>query len=156
MLFMQISLFAQTEVNLNHPKKLVTQIHTSISPILSPRICLGIVVAQENEDQNWTELTFNLHGFNSEGLKNYGISGNYSYFWSGERNGYFTFLTAGFDYVDFDGFFYSPGPNKAFLRPNLSGGLGYSFRISEKSFFRLSMDIGFKWFLSNLYLSFIW
>ena len=144
------------EEKLNPPKKFITQTHISISPILSPRICFGAVFAQKNENQNWIELNFDFHGFHSEGLKNYGISAGYSYFWIGARNGYFTFLTAGFDYVDFNGFFYSPEPNTAVIRPNLSGGLGYSFRVSENSFFRLSMDIGFKWFLSNLYLSYIW
>lgn len=155
LLIISSPLSAQTE-KINPSNKFITQTHISISPILSPRICLGAVWAQKNEDQNWIELAFDLHGFHSEGLKNYGISAGYNYFWSGARNGCFTYLTAGFDYAYFTGFFYSPEPTKGRLMPNLSGGLGYSFRVSEKSFFRLSMDIGFKWFLSNLYFSFIW
>jgi len=132
------------------------QKHISISPLLSPRICLGFITTKQNKDQHWIEYNYYLHGFYSVGLKTYGAAVIYNYFWSGTRIGYFTQLTAGIDYVYFTGLIpYSDDAIDGFV-PNLSAGFGYSFQLVENSYLRLSMDIGYKWFLSNIYLSYVW
>jgi hypothetical protein len=58
--------------------------------------------------------------------------------------------------VEFNGFFYSTESGGRGLTPNLSGGFGYSFQVGDNSYLRLSMDIGYKWLLSNIYISYVW
>ena len=138
--------------------------YIAVSPLFSPRVSLGVIIAKKNTKQKWTEYNYHFNGFHSVGLKTYGVAVTYNYFWSGTRKGYFTQITIGFDYVYFNGLGISPGGSTSSttsddiegLCPNLSAGFGYSFQIRENSYLRLNMDIGFKWFLSNVYLSYVW
>ena len=151
-------LFTQTKTPVTNDsiKFKFDQKFISVSPLLSPRLCLGIITARYNKDQRWIEYNYYLHGFYSVGLKTCGAAVTYNYFWSGTRKGYFTQLTAGIDYVYFTGLVpYSDDAIDGFV-PNLSAGFGYSFQLVENSYLRLSMDIGYKWFLSNIYLSYVW
>jgi hypothetical protein len=43
-----------------------------------------------------------------------------------------------------------------FVLPNISGGIGYSFIINDKSFFRLSIDAGIKPLLANVNIAWYW
>ena len=138
--------------------------YIALSPLLSPRICFGIVTAKQNAKQRWIEYNYHLNGFYSVGLKTYGAAVTYNYFWNGTRNGFFTQLTIGFDYVYFNGLGISPGgstPDTTSddiegLCPNLSSGFGYSLPVGNDYSLRLNWDIGLKWFLSNIYISFVW
>ena len=138
--------------------------YIAVSPLPSPRVSLGIVTAKPNAKQRWIEYNYHFNGFYSEGLQTYGFAVMYNYFWSGSRNGIFTQLTIGFDYVYFTGLGISPGgstPDSKSddiegLCPNLSSGFGYSFQMGTDSYLRLNLDIGLKWFLGNIYLSFVW
>jgi len=152
------SLFAQTETLVKNDsiKFKYNQTFLSISPLLSPRVCVGINFAKQNNEQHWIESSYYIHGFYSVGLKNYGVTATYNYFWGATRKGYFTQLSAGIDYVEFDGFFYSTESGDRGLTPNLSGGFGYSFQVGANSYLRLSMDLGYKWLLSNIYVSYVW
>jgi hypothetical protein len=160
LLFMIVGniLSAQTKTSVNNDSIKInfTQKYISVSPLLSPRICLGIITARQNKEQHWIEYNYYLHGFYSIGLKTYGATVTYNYFWSETRKGYFTQLTAGIDYVYFNGLVpYSDDAIDGFTT-NLSGGFGYSFQLGEESYLRLAMDIGMKWFLSNIYISYVW
>ena len=109
--------------------------YIAICPLLSPRVCLGIITAKQNTKQRWIEYNYHLSGFYSEGLHTYGFAVMYNYFYSGNRNGFFTQLTIGFDYVYFTGLAISPGGSTPDTKsndteglcPNLSSGFGYSF-----------------------------
>ena len=130
----------------------------AISPLISLRVCVGIITAKQNSEQHWIEYKYYLHGFYSEGLRTYGAAVTYNYFWSGTRKGYFTQFTAGIDYVYFTGFGFGPatGGGGEGFGPSLSSGFGYSFQLGKDSYLRLNMDIGIKWFLSNIYISYVW
>ncbi len=151
-------LYAQTKTPVSNDsiKFKFNQKYVALSPLISPRICLGFITTKQNKEQHWTEYKFYVHGFYSTALKTYGAAVTYNYFWSGTRKGYFTQLTAGIDYVYFTGLVpYSDDAIDGFV-PNLSAGFGYSFQLVENSYLRLSMDIGYKWFLSNIYISYVW
>ena len=155
------NLFAQTNTPIKNDsiKYKYVQKYISISPLLSPKVCLGIINAKQNNEQHWIEYKYYLHGFYSEGLKTYGAAVTYNYFFSETRKGYFTQFTAGIDYVYFRGFptpmAASGGGTEGFI-PNLSSGIGYSYKLGEESYLRLNLDIGMKWFLSNIYISYVW
>ena len=150
-----LSAQTKTRVNNDSIKFKLNQKYAALSPLISPRVCLGIITAKQNKEQNWIEYKYYLHGFYSVGLKTYGAAVTYNYFWSGTRKGYFTQLTAGIDYAYFTGLFPYSDVIDGFT-PNLSAGFGYSFQVGKESYLRINMDIGDKWFLSNIYLSYVW
>ena len=135
-----------------------------VSPLLSPRVGFGIITANKGENQHWIENNYQISGFYSEGLRTLGFVYKYNYFFGRTRKGFFTQLNIGFDYFYFTGLGISPGGsvpdsktnNNEGLTPNLSSGFGYSFQLGEDSNLRLIMDIGYKWFLSNIYISYVW
>jgi hypothetical protein len=139
--------------------------YIAVSPLLSPRVCLGIITAKQNAKKRWIENNYYIHGFYSDAIRVFGAAVTYNYFWSENRNGFFTQLTGGFDYVYYEPFwFISPGGSTSNsdgertegLCPNLSAGFGYSFQMGEDSYLRINWDIGLKWCLSNIYISYVW
>ena len=151
-----LSAQTKTPVKNDSLKLKYIQKYIALSPLISPRVCLGFITTKQNKEQHWTEYKFYVHGFYSTALKTYGAAVTYNYFWSGTRKGYFTQITVGIDYVHFNGLVpYSDDAIDGFT-PNLSAGFGYSFQVGKESYLRLSMDFGYKWFLSNIYLSYVW
>lgn len=157
LLFIISVLFSAEEISLTEKNISNYKINKliAISPLISPRVCLGIITAKQNKEQHWIEYKYYIHGFYSVGLKTYGAAVSYNYFFSGTRKGYFTQLTIGADYVFFTGLLANDDIVDG-INPNLNAGFGYSFIISEDSYLRLNMDIGYKWLLSNIYISYVW
>jgi len=75
-----------------------------------------------------------------------GIHGEVNTFRSPERDGFYTSGNFGLDYVVILG---------QFLSPYFTFGIGYSFKIGKNSFFRVSGDLGLKWLLASITLSYV-
>ncbi|MDO9578727.1 MAG: hypothetical protein Q7J16_12660 [Candidatus Cloacimonadales bacterium] len=159
-------IFAQTE---NPERKEFLKIKYdqnffSISPVISPRICYGLVKSTKQSDDRYFESIYYLHAFETLGTyRVYGFAYRGNAFVSkNRRSGLYLLLNVGLDYLKFGPLFAAPGGGtsdsgiKSILFPNLAVGLGYSLRIKNNSYLRLEWDIGLKWLGSNLYLSFIW
>jgi len=75
-----------------------------------------------------------------------GIHGQVNTFRSPERDGFYTSCNIGLDYLLFPG---------TFLSPYFTFGIGYSFKTGNNSFFRISGDLGVKWLLASITLSYV-
>jgi len=72
-----------------------------------------------------------------------------------ERKGFYYFAEGGIDYVyKFSDIVSSYARHKIFF-PNIAFGAGYSFKIGKISFLRISLDIGIKYLLTNLNISYV-
>ena len=75
-----------------------------------------------------------------------GIHGEVNTFRSPERDGFYTSCNIGLDYLLFVG---------QFLSPYFTFGIGYSFKTGNNSFFRISGDLGLKWVIASITLSYV-
>ncbi len=140
------------------------QLFFSISPVLSPRICFGLVKTDRQDDERYLETIWYVHAFDSfREARFYGLAfrGN-AFISENTRSGFYLIANVGIDYLQYEPFF-SFGEGSASdsgttrrLFPNAAFGCGYSFRMKNDTYFRLEGDFGIKWFVSNLYLSFVW
>ncbi|MDA3812900.1 MAG: hypothetical protein PF570_01475 [Candidatus Cloacimonetes bacterium] len=100
-----------------------------------------------------------MHAFDTFSIfKVYGIAyrGN-AFISENRRSGFYFLVNGGVDYIQHDGFFYyGDSKVKGFVFPNATIGIGYSFEINNDSYLRLELDIGYKWLLSNIYISYVW
>jgi len=161
-------LFAQTKIPVKNDsiKFKFTQTFLSISPLISPRISIGIVNPIKQNDDRYLESIFYFHAFDTfSTFKCYGVAfrGN-AFIKESKRSGLFLLANGGIDYLQYETFCFDPGGSncdekeeiKSGFFPNITFGLGYSFKINNDSFFRLELDFGLKWFLSNIYISYVW
>ncbi len=141
------------------------QKYISLSPLISPRICLGIISTYKIENQHLQEAIIYLHAFDTfSAYKVYGIATrNNTYFLRNTKHGFFGLWNFGFDFIQMEHLFSDPGGSNGneegiitsgFI--NLTVGLGYSFQMKNDSYIRLEWDVGFKWFLSNIFVSYVW
>jgi len=78
-----------------------------------------------------------------------------------ERVGWFGFWKLGIDYGYIGDLTLGPGGEsssggfKPSICPNISLGMGYSFKIGNNSYFRITGDIGIKLLIANLTLSYV-
>ncbi len=138
----------------------------SVSPLISPRICFGLISTHKLNNQHFYEATVYIHACDDfSDYKVYGIAARRNQFFArNKKSGVFWSLNAGFDFVQMESLIFNPGgPNSDdddiitnFGVPNFTIGLGYSFKLKNDSTIRLDWDIGFKWFLSNIYISYVW
>ncbi len=161
-------LFAQTETLVKNDsiRFKFNQKYVALSPLISPRICFGLLSANKFEDQKFNETILYVHAFDTFSVfKVYGIAirGN-SFISENKRSGMYLMANVGVDYLQYEPFCFDPGGSncddiediKSKIFPNIAVGLGYSFKIRNNSFFRLELDIGFKCLLSNIYISYVW
>jgi len=163
-----MNIFAQPE----NPKKKeflkikYEQIYFSVSPLISPRICIGIVNPIKQNDDRFLESIYYFHAFDTFSIfKVYGIAfrGN-AFIGENKRSGMYLMANGGVDFLQYESFCFDPGGSncdekediKSGFSPNITFGLGYSFKINNDSFFRLELDFGLKWFISNIYISYVW
>ncbi len=161
-------LLAQTKTPVTNDsiKIKFNQKYISISPLISPRICLGLASTYKLENQHLQEAIIYLHACDTfSAYKVYGIATrNNTYFLRNTKHGFFGLWNFGFDFIQMEDWTFNPGgPNSdddegiittGFI--NLAVGLGYSFQMKNDSYIRLEWDVGFKWFLSNIYISYVW
>lgn len=83
-----------------------------------------------------------------------------AYFNKADYSGYNWFFNVGFEaiYIDlaFDPGGSSPSNPSWFGFPDLAVGYGYSWRLNNGHYFRVSLDVGLKILISNLYFSYVW
>lgn len=167
-LFMFIPLFAQTETL---PKKEFLKIkyeqtYISLSPFISPRICLGILNSAQRDDDRYQESIFYVHACETFlNYRLYGLSFRGNTFLSkNTRSGPIFIINVGIDYNEYEPLNFTfkksgssgSGRIKKRLFPNLAAGFGYSFRLKNDSYFRLECDFGLKIIGGNIHLTYIW
>ncbi len=83
-----------------------------------------------------------------------------AYFKNADYSGFNWFFNVGFEsiYIDFslDPGGSSPSNPSWIVFPDLAIGCGYSWRLNNGHYFRISADVGLKILISNLYISFVW
>jgi len=137
------------------------QKYISVSPLLSPRICLGILKSKKMSDDRFFESIIYLHAFDTFSVfRVYGVAYRCNAFiLENRRSGLYLLANGGLDYIQHAGFFGSENSDskiKSVIFPNLAIGTGYSFEINNDSYLRLELDIGYKWLLTNIYISYVW
>ena len=141
------------------------QKYISVSPLISPRICLGLTSTCKLENQHLQETIIYFHAFDTfSTYKVYGIAARaHQFFAKNQKTGFFWIMNAGFDYIQMEPLFSDPGGSNvvddeidARIAPNLTIGLGYSIKLENNSYIRLEWDVGYKWFISNIYISYVW
>ncbi|MBL7148861.1 MAG: hypothetical protein ISS80_02185 [Candidatus Cloacimonetes bacterium] len=138
--------------------------YIAISPLISPRICLGILKAKKLSDDRYFESIFYVHAFDTFSVfKVYGVAYRANAFISDNtRSGVYLLANGGVDYIQYDtGYFCFAGENcnsriigRGFV--NIAIGFGYSFDLKNDSYLRLEWDLGLKWLGSNIYISYVW
>ena len=78
-------------------------------------------------------------------------------FTSPQRLGFYTSYSIGADYcITTDGYpGGGPGHTEQYLFPNITFGIGHSYKIGDSSFLRISGDLGLKWIVASLSFSFV-
>jgi len=134
------------------------QKYIALSPLISPRICFGILSANKFEDQRFNEAILYIHAFETfDRYRLYGIAFRVNQFFSkNKQSGFFLLGNLGFDYGESTTLFYSDNDKNEYVFLNLAMGLGYSFKLKNDSYIRLEWDFGVKWLLSNIYISYVW
>ena len=134
------------------------QKYVALSPLISPRICYGLLSANKFEDQRFNETILYVHAFETfDKYRLYGIAFRVNQFFSkNKQSGLFLLGNLGFDYGESTTLFYSDNDKNEYVFLNLAMGLGYSFKLKNESYIRLEWDIGVKWLLSNIYISYVW
>ena len=161
------SLSAQTKTLVRNDsiKFKFDQKYISVSPLISPRICFGLLSANKFEDQRFNETILYVHACESFSVyKVYGIAARINHFFArNKKSGCFWIMNVGLDFLQMEPLCFDPGGSNcddegitAGIAPNISTGLGYSFKLKNDSYLRLEWDVGLKWFLSNIYISYVW
>ncbi|MCK5050153.1 MAG: hypothetical protein KAS53_00340 [Candidatus Cloacimonetes bacterium] len=136
----------------------------SISPLYSPRICLGILKSKKMSDDRFFESILYIHAFDTFSIfRVYGVAyrGN-AFISENRRSGFYFLVNGGVDYIQYDtGYFCFSSENcdseiRGIGFINAAVGIGYSFKLKNESYIRLESDIGIKWFVSNIYISYVW
>jgi len=90
----------------------------------------------------------------------WGINYRSGFFSNEERKGFNWFFSLGIEsiYIDLP---LDPGGASSsnprwYVLPDLAIGCGYSWKLNNGHFFRISLDAGLKLIISNLYLSYVW
>ena len=83
------------------------------------------------------------------------------YFWGVKyKSAYFNKTDySGFNWffnVGFESFYFGIYNSRWIVFPDLAIGCGYSWKLNNGHYFRLSADVGLKILISNLYLSYVW
>ncbi len=147
----------KTEINFAKPGLF----YVNISPVLLPGVALGYGWPYYNEsDKNYREIIFFLHANSMSIISTAGMGILTNTFKNPERKGLFYSISTGFDYVlEVNGILSPGGPTttdfKKYFFPNVSLGVGYSFKMGKTSFLRIYLDVGLKYLLTNLNISYL-
>ncbi|MDP8267986.1 MAG: hypothetical protein P9L97_04590 [Candidatus Tenebribacter davisii] len=108
-------------------------------------LSLGIGPVSENQR---IEKMIIVHAGLSPFFFGGGIYFQNRYFKDSTRTGMFYTFNIGIDHIAAIG-----GRSARLTLPNIAGGIGYSKKIGDNSYFRISIDLGIKAVISNLNLS---
>ena len=135
--------------------------YVNISPALLPGVALGYGwISYNGNDKDYKEIIFFLHANSIAIISSAGVGILTNIFKNPARKGFFFSLNAGADYVCKVNGGLSPGgstenDNEIYFFPNISLGGGYSLKMGKTSFLRISLDVGFKYLLTNLNISYV-
>jgi hypothetical protein len=171
------NLYAQNELITNKTNKtqLAIKDTVSISPILKrPNSCFSlsldtIILPGINIGYGWmiydstytSEEFVTIHANTLGKITAIGIYLQKTKFKNTERVGWFGFWKLGIDYGYIGDLTLGPGDAsssdgfKPSICPNISLGMGYSFKIGNNSYFRITGDIGIKLLIGNLTFSYV-
>lgn len=133
------------ELESNKKKEIVYT--SSLSPGLFTTLGVGIGPVSYNQR---IEKMIILHAGLGPIFLGGGIYFQNRYFKDSARTGLFHSFDIGVDIVDVCGIY---GGSTRVILPNIAGGIGYSTKIGDNSYFRISLDLGIKAVISNLNLS---
>ena len=143
-----------------------------ISPVVMPDVGIGIsqcsklkkvyqegtIIFHADLIPSVWELRHNAEDFYKIYL--WGIKYRSTYFYKLDYSGFNWFFNLGFSsfYMDFglDPGGSSPSNPSWFTLPDVAVGCGYSWKLQNNHHFRISLDVGFKILISNLYFSYVW
>ena len=148
------SLFSENNIK----SKIKNSFFVNLSPAVLPGIAIGY--GQTNFDKRVNRWKEHITCFHINSVV-FGISLGPSlltnYFKNSEKKGFFYSTNAGIDYI----VIVSPniGGNNVgrheYILPNLSIGYGYSWKTGKDSSFRISLDVGLKFVISNLNFTYV-
>ena len=138
--------------------------YVNISPALLPGVALGYGwLNHKDTNKRYFETIYFLRSHLMGVLPVAGMGILINTFNNPERKGFYSFTKGGIDYVyKFSDALSALNPggstsykvHKIFF-PNIALGGGYSFKIGKSSFLRISLDIGIKYLLTNLNISYV-
>ena len=81
----------------------------------------------------------------------WGVKYRSAYFYKADYSGFNWFFNVGFE-----SFYFGIYNSSWYVFPDLAIGCGYSWRLNNGHYFRLSADAGLKILISNIYISYVW
>jgi len=161
--------------NIENKKLQIKEINDKGTKVYSSSLSIGVFTGLDlgygkiaNSEKYTKEKIWIIHAagilpkYLSDRLFIIGLYHQTNYFKDPARKGFFLKTEFGIDYLRMPPLDFSPGgsiPGKKdlkFICPNLSVGGGYSFLLGiEKSFIRISIDVGIKVLICNLNLTFL-
>ena len=130
----------------------------ALDTVVMPGIKIGFGSIKYDSTSTKEEFVI-IHANTIMLLSSIGIFGKVNTFKSTQRIGFYTSYCIGIDYcvtsggLDPGG---SPGGSgEQFLSPYITFGIGYSFKVGNTSFFRISGDLGLKWLIASITLSYV-
>ncbi len=162
------SLLIAEEISLKEKMKLAKKecnYKIYISPLIIPDVGFGICDSSKIGNF-YHEFTFYLHGmyYRFGGGKDYfarfGVKLENSYFLKNDRSGFNFFFILGGERIYFD-LPLDPGGSSKYnpkwrTFPDLAIGSGYSWKLNNDNYIRVSADVGLKAVLGNIYISYVW
>lgn len=160
-IFSAVSLSAQTGESIEVENTQSYQKYVAISPLIAPRLCLGIMKPHLRQENRYFESIYYIHGFDTFSKeKIYGISYRLNAFVKRDtRLGLYLLSNLGVDYIQarlITPFGLADDETKSRLFINAAAGLGYSFEFKDDSYLRFELDVGWKLIFSNFYITYIW
>jgi len=171
--FLNYNMLAQNEIINDTIEDIQPAIKDTVSqkpPLKRPKICFtcaldaavlpGIRVGFGWIDYDTTltkENIVTVHVNSVMFISTAGILCTVNNFTSPQRLGFYTSYSIGADYcITTDGYpGGGPGHTEQYLFPNITFGIGHSYKIGDSSFLRISGDLGLKWIVASLSFSFV-
>ena len=136
-----------------------------ISPLIIPDVGFGICNSSK-KGNFYHESTFYLHGLyyifgeDKDYFARFGMKLKNSYFLKNDRSGFNFFFILGVEKIYYD-LPLDPGGSSGYnpewhTFPDLAIGCGYSWKLNNDNYIRVSADVGIKAVLGNIYLSYVW
>lgn len=130
----------------------------SLDTVVMPGVRFGFGFIDHDSTSTKEEFVI-IHANTIMLLSSIGIFGKVNSFKFPQRIGFYTSYSIGVDYcvtsggLDPGG---SPGGSgEQFFSPYFTFGIGYSFKVGNTSFFRISGDLGLKWLIASITLSYV-
>ena len=132
-----------------------------ISPVVVADVGIGLSQRMKLK-KVYHEGTFILHADLIPHVWEHDVKEFYKiYFWGGKyKSAYFSNADySGFNWffnVGFESFYFGIYNSSWIVFPDVAIGCGYSWKLNNNHYFRISADAGLKILISNIYISYVW